>query len=91
MPSNSRKEKDKKFHQELLKQIVALATAGFGLAAALAWNSLIQEIINTYVRRFIPGDGKAVTMFIYALVVTLIAVFVTYYLSKLARKIDDSE
>ena len=87
MPSNSREE-DKKFHLEIVKQTIALSTAGFALAAALAWNSFIQEFINTYVKRFLPGDGKLVSMLIYASVVTVLAVAITYYLSKIASRIE---
>ena len=98
MPSNSRKEKtdeekkeDKKFHLEVIKQTIALSTAGFALAAALAWNSLIQEFINTYFKRYIPGDGKLLSMLLYAVLVTILAVSVTLYLSKLANRIEKSK
>ena len=38
----------KKFRQELVKQMVTLATAGFGLVAALAWNDAIQAFVTEY-------------------------------------------
>jgi hypothetical protein len=81
--------KEKKFRIEILKQTVALSTAGFGLAAALAWNTLIQEFINVYVKKFLPGGTKLASMLIYAVAVTLLAVAVTYYLSKLASRFDE--
>ena len=84
----SKKEQDKKFHLEFARQLVTLSTAGFGLAAALAWNSLIQEILNRYVKGFL-GDGLIVSGFIYATLVTLIAVLVTLYLSKAVKKLEE--
>lgn len=87
MPSNSREKE--KLHQELIKQMLTLATSGFGLVAALAWNSLIQEFVNSYVKKFLPDGSGMISLFIYALVVTVLAVFVTYQLSKLSKKVAD--
>lgn len=87
MPNNSRKEKDKKLHKELVKQMLVLATSGFGLVAALAWNSLIQEFVNSYVKKFLPDGSGIYSLLIYALVVTVLAVFVTYQLSKVSEKL----
>ena len=85
MPSNSRK--NNKLHQELAKQMLTLATSGFGLVAALAWNSLIQEFVNSYVKKFLPNGSGLISLLIYAVVVTILAVFVTYQLSKLSEKL----
>nr|MBI5455536.1 hypothetical protein [Candidatus Levybacteria bacterium] len=89
MPKNSRKKtaQDKKLHRELVKQMLTLATSGFGLVAALAWNSLIQELVNSYVKKFLPNGSGIVSLLIYALVVTSLAVLVTYQLSKLSEKL----
>ena len=91
MPKNSRKEtpKEKKLHQELIKQMLTLATSGFGLVAALAWNGLIQELVNSYVKKLLPNGSGIVSLFIYAMVVTALAVFVTYQLSKISDKINE--
>lgn len=88
MPNNSR-NKSKKLHQELAKQMLALATSGFGLVAALAWNSLIQEFVNSYVKKFLPDGSGIISLLIYALVVTGLAVFITYQLSKISEKLQD--
>lgn len=91
MPSNSRIEKteeEKKLHLEVAKQMVTLSTAGFGLVSALAWNNLIQEFVNTYVRRWLPVDGKLISLFIYAVIVTVLAVIVTLQLSKVVRRLE---
>jgi Na+-translocating ferredoxin:NAD+ oxidoreductase RnfD subunit len=89
MPNNSRKEKDKKLHKELIKQMLTLATSGFGLVAALAWNSLIQEFVNSYVKKFLPDGSGIYSLLIYAVIITVLAVFVTYQLSKLSEKINE--
>lgn len=89
MPKNSRKEtvSDKKLHIELVKQMLTLATSGFGLVAALAWNSLIQEFVNSYVKKLLPSGSGILSLLIYALIITALAVFVTYQLSKLSEKL----
>lgn len=88
MPKNSREE-NKKLHKELVKQMLTLATSGFGLVAALAWNNLIQEFVNSYIKKFLPDGSGIISLLIYALVITALAVFVTFQLSKFAEKINE--
>lgn len=73
---------------EIVKQMLTLATAGFGLVAALAWNSLIQTLVDDYIKVWLPEGGKLTSQIIYALVVTILAVIVTYQLSKFLRKLE---
>jgi len=89
MPKNSRNKKvsEKRLHLELVNQMLALATSGFGLVAALAWNSLIQEFVNSYIKKWLPANSGIISLLIYALVVTILAVFTTYQLSKLSEKL----
>lgn len=82
-------EAEKKFHIEFVRQMLTLATAGFGLVAALAWNSLIQEFVNTYIKKWLPGSSGIVSLLIYAVIVTFLAVFITYQLSKLLKRLED--
>ena len=84
MPNNSRKTK--KSHKELVKQMLTLATSGFGLVAALAWNNFIEEFVNNYIEKWFPESGL-ISLFIYALVITALAVFVTFQLSKVLEKL----
>lgn len=66
--------------------MVLLSTAGFGLVAALAWNEAIQSFVNQYVVKYIsPGSG-VLSRFIYAVIITIVAVLVTYQLSKLSKE-----
>lgn len=83
--------KNNKLHIEVVQQMLTLATAGFGLVAALAWNSLIQAFVEDYVKVWLPSGGKMTSLAIYALVVTLMAVFVTYQLSKILRRLEAKE
>lgn len=78
----------KKLHIEIVRQMLTLATAGFGLVAALAWNSLIQSLVETYVKVWLPDLGETITLLVYAVVVTALAVFVTLQLSKLLGKLE---
>ena len=50
-------KKQKRLKIEIVKQMLTLSTAGFGLVAALAWNSLIQDIVATYLKPYLPGVG----------------------------------
>jgi len=86
--AETKKAKDKKLRIEIVKQMLTLSTAGFGLVAALAWNSLIQEVVATYIKPYLPGAG-IISQLIYAVIVTLIAVFITFQLSKLLDRIED--
>lgn len=66
--------------------MLTLATSGLGLVAALAWNTLIQELVSQYIEPLIGGASGIVSLLIYAVLVTVLAVVVTYNLSKLIKK-----
>ena len=87
MPSNSR-EKDSRFHLEVVKQMVTLSTSGFGLVAALAWNNFIQELVKSYISKWFPQNGGLISLFIYALIITVLAVLVTVQLSRIASGLE---
>lgn len=78
----------KKLTLEIITQMLTLATSGFGLVAALAWNSLIQEIVNSYVKKFLPNGSGVTSLLIYALVVTVLAVLVTMNLAKVKERLE---
>ncbi|HKU48348.1 MAG TPA: DUF5654 family protein [Nitrososphaera sp.] len=68
--------------QDVIKALAALITAAFGLVAALAWNTAIQEIF-----RVAFGDQSGILpMLIYAVVVTIIAVIATIAIGRAAAK-----
>ncbi len=78
--------KKQKLRVTVVKQMVTLATGGFGLVAALAWNNLIQEIVNNYIKKYFPVGSGLVSLFIYALLITILAVVITVQLSTILEK-----
>lgn len=73
------------FHRELIQQLVTLSTSAFGLAAALAWNETIQAAVKEFIEPRLPGSG-ILSKFIYALLVTLLAVLITFQLTRMAQR-----
>lgn len=62
--------------------MIALATAAFGLIAALAWNKFITDLIALFLK---PGSGVWAEL-LYAVVITIIAVVVIQNLGKLSER-----
>lgn len=81
------KAKQKRLHLEVLKQMLTLATSGFGLVAALAWNNLIQEFVNGYIKKWLPEGSGILYLLLYAVVITVLAVTITFQISKLIQKL----
>ena len=81
-------KKKKRVTTEIVTQMLTLATSGFGLVAALAWNSFIQEVVNNYVKKLLPSGSGIISLLIYAVIVTVLAVFVTMQLSKLKERLE---
>ncbi len=78
----------KKIHIHVLKQMLTLAASGFGLVAALAWNSLIQEFVTTKIKPFLPNDSGLISLALYAVIITIIAVVITYQLTMLIERLE---
>jgi len=73
--------------KDVVEKLAALMIAAFGLIAALAWNGAIQAIFAS-----IFGDANDITaMLIYAIVVTIIAVFVTIWIGRIESKATNKE
>lgn len=72
----------------ILKQMVQLATSGFGLTAALAWNNVVQEIVESYIKPYLSQGSGLVSLLLYAIGITALVVTFTYQLSKLIEKLD---
>ncbi len=64
-----------------LGTMIGLATAAFGLVAALAWNKFITDLIALFLK---PGAGVWAEL-LYAVVITIVAVVVIQALGKLAE------
>ena len=78
-------KKNQIFHKELVRQLLTLSTSAFGLAAALAWNETIQQTVKEFIEPSLPGSG-ILSRFIYAILVTLLGVIITFQLSRLAQR-----
>ena len=69
--------------REVVDKMSQLATAAFGLVAALAWNSAIQELFR---RVYAPGSALW-ALLAYAVLVTLVAVLVILLIGRLAGRL----
>lgn len=65
-----------------LGTMIALATAAFGLIAALAWNKFITDLIGLFLK---PGSGVWAEL-IYAVIITIIAIVVIQNLARIAER-----
>ena len=66
----------------IMETILALITTAFAFVAGEAWNSAIQAFIESFI-----GSGDAIpSLFIYAIIVTVIAVIVTVLIARVAGK-----
>ena len=69
--------------------MLKLSTAGFGLVAALAWNEFIKESFNIYVKPYAGELGGTLSLLIYALLATVLAVVVVLNLTKLKENLEE--
>ena len=80
------KDEAQEFRKQFADKALKLTTSGFGLVAALAWNELIKETVNIYIKPYFGESSGLISLLIYAMIVTALAVFITYQLSKIAGK-----
>ncbi|MCE7700099.1 MAG: DUF5654 family protein [Methanobacterium paludis] len=64
--------------KEILQAMAGLLTAAFGLIAALAWN----EAIKAFITKYVPVGSELTGLFIYAILITIIAVVVTIFIGR---------
>jgi uncharacterized membrane protein YjjP (DUF1212 family) len=80
-------KKTTRFSKEVVATMISLASAAFGVVAALAWNSAITTWF-THQFGVAAKATKVSALFIYAVVVTLIGVVVIVMLGRLAARIN---
>ncbi|OIP73938.1 MAG: hypothetical protein AUK08_04900 [Candidatus Pacebacteria bacterium CG2_30_36_39] len=73
----------------IIKNMVALATSGFGVVVALAWNEAIKTAVQTYIDPILGKNSGVVSLFIYAIIMTLLAVLVTMQLAKMQKTLEE--
>ncbi len=81
-------QQEKRLHVLIVKHMLTLAVSSFGLVAALAWNNVIQEFVAAYVKPYLPQGSGLVSLIIYAVIVTVIAVGITYQLTTLIDRLE---
>ncbi|MDP3954026.1 MAG: DUF5654 family protein [bacterium] len=67
-------------HKELKNKIVVYITTSLGLVAGLAWNDAITSFINHV---FTLEKNTVLAKFVYAVIITLVVVFLATYISKM--------
>ena len=65
-----------------LQTMISLASAAFGVVAALAWNSAITALV----RQIFGTGGQIISLFIYAILITIVAVIVMVNLAQMAER-----
>ncbi|MFA6919208.1 MAG: DUF5654 family protein [Patescibacteria group bacterium] len=80
-------KKTKEYKLEVLQKMSDLATAGFGLVAALAWNDAIKGAFD----KFLPKGSGLLAQFLYAILVTVLIVVITMQLGKLVNLAKNKE
>ena len=81
----------KVFKKQFVERSLKLVTSGFGLVSALAWNELIKEMVEVYIKPYFGKNSGLISLAIYALLVTALAVFITYQLSKISEGSNDED
>lgn len=84
----NKKEADRQLHLSILRQMVALSTSGLGLVAALAWNNVIKELVDNHIKPYLPQGSSLISLFVYAIAITALAVVTTYNLTKVIDKLE---
>lgn len=78
------------FKREVVDKMSALATAAFGLVAALAWNNAIQSVFKRYFPA--PDDpGALLPLVLYAMLVTLVGVLLILWIGRVAGRLKEAE
>jgi len=70
-----------------LQTMISLASAAFGVVAALAWNGAITALV----KQIFGEGGQIISLFIYAIIITVVAVIVMVNLGKVAERTAESK
>lgn len=70
----------------VIKNMIMLATSGFGVVVALAWNEAIKASVETYIAPYLGVGSGVVSLFIYAALMTFLSVIVTMQLAGIERR-----
>lgn len=87
MKSSNTHKKVNKLSQEIAIQTLTLASSALGLVAALAWNEAIKEYITVYIKPYLAKGSGVISLFIYAIFITVITVIVAIQMAKVKKKL----
>lgn len=79
------------FPLAVINNVITLATSGFGLVVALAWNAAIQKAVATYIDPYLGKNGGTISLFLYAIIITILAVLVVMQLASIQKKILEAQ
>jgi large-conductance mechanosensitive channel len=79
----------KEFPLALVKNMTALATSGFGVVVALAWNEAIKSTVTQFIDPYLGKNSGVASLFIYASIMTILAVLITMQLSNIQRRLEE--
>jgi len=71
-----------KFTKAFKENFATLIISALGLVAALSWNDAIKTMIDT----LFPATGNLIYKFYVAILVTVISVVITYFITKIKPK-----
>ncbi|MDH5533170.1 MAG: DUF5654 family protein [Candidatus Pacebacteria bacterium] len=73
----------------IVRNMITLATSGFGVVVALAWNEAIKGAVKEFISPYLGESGGVISLAIYALIMTILAVIVTMQLSQIEKRLVD--
>lgn len=68
--------------------MLTLASSALGLVAALAWNNLVQTFVSEYISKRVSVGSGVVSLGVYAVVITVLAVSVSLWLTRLVHRLE---
>ena len=76
------KENQQPFRIEILEKMATLIAAAFGFVAAFAWNETFKMVL----REMVAEDVTILAQFIYAIIITVLAVFLIIIVARATAK-----
>ncbi len=76
------KDKGIELEREIREKTLGYILTSFGLVAGLAWNEAIKAFIERF---FSDSSGGLLAKFLYAIVVTIVVVLISLYLTRLFK------
>lgn len=90
MPKIETPSKLKEIPGSVIKNMIMLATSGFGVVVGLAWNEAIKASVETYIAPYLGVGSGVISLFIYATLMTFLAVMITMQLAGIERRIEEA-